>query len=97
MKGNFNVDTQTMINALLGLVAFLGGWFVHSFQSQLKDNKGEIKETKDRLPAVEVLVAGKYPTRDELKELVLDRFDTIQQDIRSCMLQKRRKDDKHEP
>jgi len=49
-----------------------------------------------RVHAVEVLVAGKYVTREELAahtETVLKKLDTIQGDIRSCMLHKRRKDD----
>lgn len=85
-----------MINAMLGLLAFLGGWFVHSFKEQLNNNRQDIKDTADRVHAVEVLVAGKYVTREEAKEqtdIILKKLDTIQTDIRSCMLHNRRKDD----
>jgi len=94
------VDMQTMINAMLGLLAFLGGWFVHSFKEQLNNNRQDIKATNDRLHEVEVLVAGKYVTREEAMEhdtLILNKLDTIQKDIRSCMLHNRRKDDSCEP
>ena len=94
------MDMQTMINAMLGLLAFLGGWFVHSFKEQLNNNRQDIKATNDRLHEVEVLVAGKYVTREEAMEhdtLILNKLDTIQKDIRSCMLHNHRKDDSCEP
>lgn len=90
------MDAHQMMTTLLTLVAFLGGWVMHSFRAQLNDNRNYIKETSDRVHAVEVLVAGKYVTREELAahtETVLKKLDTIQSDIRSCMLHKRRKDD----
>lgn len=90
------MDAHQMMTTLLTLVAFLGGWVMHSFRAQLNDNRNDIKETSDRVHAVEVLVAGKYVTREELAvhtETVLKKLDTIQGDIRSCMLHKRRKDD----
>ena len=87
-----------MINTMLGLIAFLGGWIMHSFKAQIQDNKNEINETRTKLHAIEITVAGKYVTRDELAEhaaIVMKKLDEIQSDIRSCMLQKRR-DDTHE-
>lgn len=85
-----------MINAMLGIIAFLGGWIMHSFKAQIQDNKNEINETRTKLHEIELTVAGKYVTRDELAEhsaIVMKKLDEIQSDIRSCMLQKRRKDD----
>lgn len=93
------MDLQMMINIMLGLIAFLGGWVMHSFKSQLNDNKDEIRDAKDRVHAVEVLVAGKYITKEEMTghtDRVLDELKGIRDDIKSCMLQKRRKDDNHE-
>lgn len=90
------MDAHQTMTTLLTLVAFLGGWVMHSFRTQLNDNRNDIKETSDRVHAVEVLVAGKYVTREELAahtETVLNKLDTIQGDIRSCMLHKRREDD----
>ena len=69
---------------------------MHSFRAQLNDNRNDIKEASARIQEVEVLVAGKYVTREELAAhtaTVLKKLDTIQGDIRSCMLHKRRKDD----
>lgn len=85
------MDAHQMMTTLLTLVASLGGWVMHSFRAQLNDNRNDIKETSDRVHAVEVLVAGRYVTREELAahtETVLNKLDTIQGDIRSCMLHK---------
>jgi len=90
------VDAHQMFTTLLGIIAFFGGWIMHSFRAQLADNRADIKATNDRLHEVEVLVAGKYVTREEAKEqtdIILNKLDTIQKDIRSCMLHNRRKDD----
>lgn len=86
------MDLQTMINTMLGLIAFLGGWI----KAQIQDNRNEISETRTKLHEIELTVAGKYVTRDELAEhsaIVMKKLDEIQSDIRSCMLQKRREDD----
>lgn len=94
------MDMQTMINTMLGLIAFLGGWIMHSFKSQINDNRKDIEDTRGKLHEIEVLVAGKYMTREESKEqtdIILNKLDTIQKDIRSCMLHNRRKDDSCEP
>lgn len=85
-----------MMTTLLTLVAFLGGWVMHSFRAQIRDNKDDIKAASDRVHAVEVLVAGTYVTRAELEahtKAMYDKLDTIHRDIRSCMLHNRRKDD----
>lgn len=94
------MDTQTTINAMIGLIMFLLMWAMNSFRTQLNDNKVDIAITRDKVRDVEVLVAGKYVTRDELAEhtkIVLDKLDIIQLDIRSCMLHSHRKDDVCEP
>ncbi len=90
------MDAHQMMTTLLTLVAFLGGWVMHSFRAQLNDNRNDIKETSDRVHAVEVLVAGKYITREESEAntaTILKELRTIHMDVRSCMLHKQRKDD----
>lgn len=90
------MDAHQMVTTLLSIVAFFGGWIMHSFRAQLNDNRNDIKEASARIQEVEVLVAGKYVTREELAAhtaTVLKKLDTIQGDIRSCMLHKRREDD----
>jgi len=86
------MDMQTMINTLLGLIAFLGGWVMNSFKSDIKENQKFAKETSDRLNQVEVLVAGQYITRDEFDkklDAMFRKLDTIESEIKSCRLDNR--------
>jgi len=90
------VDAHEVITAFLSIFAFLSGWIMNSFRQQLRDNRDDIKETNKKMSEIEVLVAGKYVTRNESElqhETLLNKLDTIQKDIRSCMLHNRRKDD----
>lgn len=94
------MDAHQTMTTLLTLIAFLGGWVMNSFRVQLADNRKDIEDTRGKLHEIEVLVAGKYMTREEAMEhdtLILNKLDTIQKDIRSCMLRNRRKDDSCEP
>lgn len=94
------MDLQTMINTMLGLIAFLGGWIMHSFKAQINDNRTDIKDIQHKMNEIEVLVAGKYMTREESaaqSEAIMKKLDKIQENIQSCMLHKRRKDDTCEP
>jgi len=87
------------LGALLGLVGFLGGLVFSYLNGQLKENRENLTKTNDKLTQIEVLVAGKYMTREEMvthTDMVLKELHGIQEDIHSCMLQKRRKDDTHE-
>lgn len=80
---------QTMINAMLGLLAFLGGWIMHSFKSDIRENHKFAKETSDRLTQVELLVAGKYITRDEFDkkfDAMFRKLDNIELEIKSCRM-----------
>lgn len=94
------MDMQHTINltlgALLGLVGFLGGLVFSYLNGQLKENRDNLTKTNDKLTQIEVLVAGKYITREETvayNEMLLKELHGIREDIHSCMLQKRRKDD----
>lgn len=84
------------LGALLGLVGFLGGLVFSYLNGQLKENRENLTKTNDKLTQIEVLVAGKYMTREEMAthtDMVLKELHGIREDIHSCMLQKRRKDD----
>ena len=85
---------------MLGLIAFLGGWIMHSFKAQINDNRKDIREVQHKMNEIEVLVAGKYMTREESAahgEAIMKKLDKIQENIQSCLLHKRRKDDSCEP
>jgi hypothetical protein len=65
-------EMQIIVNSLGGAVVFLAGMVANGFRRALcllrEENKGlrkELSGTKEKLQGVEVLVAGKYTTREE--------------------------------
>jgi hypothetical protein len=63
------MDTQTAFNVVLSLVAFLGGWVLNSLRDNIRSLQITDSELADKVQAIEVLVAGTYVKRDDLKEL----------------------------
>jgi len=76
-------DLQSMINialgSIIGLIGFLGGALYGNLKSQIKDGKDSHEKLNDRVTQLELLVAGKYPTREEFNksnEALLDKLDS---------------------
>lgn len=63
------MEAQTIINILLGLVAFFGGIWVRGISDSMKDLKKTDAELADKVQKIEVLVAGDYVKRDEMDKL----------------------------
>lgn len=76
------MDSQTIINTLLGLTAFFGGVWVRGLSDSLKELKVADVLLADKVQGIEVLVAGQYVKREDFKELSeaifkkLDRIET---------------------
>lgn len=71
---------QTLFNILVTLAAFLGGWVLNTVWHSVKELQKADKELADKVSAVEVLVAGKYMTRDEFNSAmsgVIAKLDLI--------------------
>ena len=68
---------QTVINWGIGLGGTVIGIFIKSMLDSIKDLQASDKEITLRVSSVEVLVAGTYVKRDELKELMrkLEQID----------------------
>lgn len=71
------MDTQSAFNIVLSLVAFLGGWVLNSLRDNIRSLQVTDNELADKVQHIEVLVAGKYVTRDDLQALFskLDRIE----------------------
>lgn len=85
------MDAQMVINSLIMLVAFFGGWFVRVLWSKLGDLEREHKGTNQRLNGVEILVAGQYIRRDEFETKInalFNKLDKIEDKIDSCRVEK---------
>lgn len=60
------MELQDFINVVLSSAAFLAGWimrFIHGRLNRLEDRDVQLEE---RLHKIDVLVAGKYVTREEV-------------------------------
>lgn len=68
---------QTIINWSIGLGGTIIGIFIKSMLDSIKDLQKSDKEMADRVGSIEVLVAGTYVKRDELRELMrkLEQID----------------------
>ncbi len=71
------MDTQTAFNIVLSLVAFLGGWVLNSLRDSIKTLHQSDAELADKVQHIEVLVAGQYVKRDDLKELTTALFNKL--------------------
>lgn len=71
------MDTQTAFNIVLSLVAFLGGWVLNSIRDSISRLQKTDNELADKVQAIEVLVAGTYVKRDDLKELANALFHKL--------------------
>ena len=68
---------QSIINWVIGLGGTVIGIFIKSMLDSIKDLQKSDKEMSERVGSVEVLVAGTYVKRDELRELMrkLEQID----------------------
>lgn len=64
------MDGQYALNALGALVAALFGWLFREIWSHIKDLQKADAALHDKVSAIEVLVAGKYVTRDEMQTAI---------------------------
>jgi len=74
-----NVD-QTLFNVIIAVAGILGGWVLNTVWGAVKDLQKNDKDLADKVAAIEVLVAGKYITRDEFghtMEKVNNKLDLI--------------------
>ena len=68
---------QAIINWIIGLGGTVIGIFIKSILDSIKDLQRSDKEISERVGSIEVLVAGTYVKRDELRELMrkLEQID----------------------
>lgn len=60
------MDYQVLFNIVFGAFSALLGFVLKSVWDSVKDLYDTDKELVDKVHAIEVLVTGKYPTREEM-------------------------------
>ena len=75
-----------MFNIGIGLISAMMGWWLNNVWSALKELQAVDRDLAEKVASIEVLVAGKYITRDEFNMTLsqvfgkLDRIiDTLNQ------------------
>lgn len=71
------METQSLINVLFGVIAFLGGWVVRNLQESMANLRASDVELTKKVQEMEVLVAGKYVTWDGLKDVLAPMVATL--------------------
>ena len=60
-----NADAQLIFNLVIGVAGTLGGWWLKVVWDALKDLQEADKALIEKVGSIEVLVAGRYTTREE--------------------------------
>lgn len=71
------MDTQTLINAALGIISAVSGWFAREMWAAVKELKGDLSKLREELPKNYV---PKDDFRDgirEVKEMLNKIFDRL--------------------
>lgn len=74
--------TQDLYNIILGGFGFLLGFLLKAVWDAVKDLQAADKDLADKVKAIEVLVHGKYITREEMTaavDRILAQLDRIEQ------------------
>lgn len=71
---------QQLFNAMFVIAGALGGWIMKIIWDSVKSLRDADRQLTEKVNAIEVLVAGKYVTREEFAEItrqLLKKLDSI--------------------
>jgi len=74
------VEYQVLFDVAIGVIGVLGGWTLNTVWAAVKDLQEADKELAEKVGNIEVLVAGRYITREEFNTTlnqVFERLDRI--------------------
>jgi hypothetical protein len=73
-------ETQIFFDVAVAVIGALGGWILNTVWTAVKELQKADKELAEKVGEIEVLVAGRYVTRDEFNNTlsqVFAKLDTI--------------------
>ncbi len=75
------MDFQVGFNLAIGLAAFFVGYYIKTISESIRDLKAVDTILVDKVQKIELLVAGKYVTREDMEKMIsalfakLDKID----------------------
>lgn len=75
------MDPQTIINAAIALVGFLGGWILKVVWEGVKDLQSADKILAEKVNTIEILIAGTYMSKldfDKIAAAIFAKLDKIE-------------------
>ena len=75
------MDPQTIINAAIALVGFLGGWILKVVWEGVKDLQSADKILAEKVNTIEILIAGTYMSKldfDKIAVAIFQKLDKIE-------------------
>jgi hypothetical protein len=73
-------ETQIFFDVAVAVIGAMGGWILNTVWVSVKELQKADKDLADKVGEIEVLVAGRYMTRDEFNNTlaqVFNKLDTI--------------------
>ena len=73
-------ETQIFFDVAVAVIGAMGGWILNTVWNAVKELQKADKELAEKVGEIEVLVAGRYVTRDEFNNTlsqVFGKLDTI--------------------
>jgi ribosomal protein S11 len=81
------VEYQVLFDVAIGVIGVLGGWTLNTVWAAVKDLQEADKELAEKVGQIEVLVAGRYITREEFNSTLNQVFERLDR-IRDMISQK---------
>ena len=75
------MDPQTIINAAIALVGFLGGWILKVVWEGVKELQSADKILAEKVNTIEILIAGTYISKqdfDKIAAAIFQKLDKIE-------------------
>ena len=82
-----NNEYQVFFDVAVGVIGVLGGWVLNTVWGAVKDLQDADRELAEKVSQIEVLVAGRYITRDEFDRVLNSVFIKLDK-IQDLLMQK---------